>query len=72
MNGGVRRDKVAAFRLVPYIARDKEALQKLISEWTEEKNEQVEDEELKKEQEQYIESDEEDEKDSDEDGEDED
>ena len=42
VNGGVKRNKVAAFRLVPYIARDTEALQKLVSEWIEDKEEEEE------------------------------
>ena len=46
VNGGTRREKVAAFRLIPYIARDQQALQELLKELPNESND---DEEEKKE-----------------------
>ena len=45
VNDGTRREKVAAFRLIPYIARDQQALQELLKELPNESNDDDEEEE---------------------------
>ena len=44
VNGGTRREKVATFRLIPYIARDQQALQELLKELPNESNDDEEEE----------------------------
>ena len=44
VNGGTRWEKVAAFRLIPYIARDQQALQELLKELSNESNDDEEEE----------------------------